>query len=76
MVTTNMADRRRHMDHKDDHRQFYNHCFVYSFSKIVHGIEDKTSIIVTTGRDVGSAMEKINQDNFLNNKRKLNILYH
>ena len=70
------ADLRRYMDYKDDHREYYNHCFVYSFSKIVCEKEYKISIIMTTRRDVGSAIQKINQDACLKNKRKLNALYN
>ena len=28
VVTSNTANLRRHMDYKDDHREFYNHCFI------------------------------------------------
>ena len=76
VVSTSTADLRRHMDYKDDHREYYNHRFVYSFSKIVCEKEYKTSIIMTTRRDVGSTIQKINQDACLNNKRKLNALYN
>ena len=34
-VSTNTADFRRHMDYKDDHREYYNYCFFNSFSNIV-----------------------------------------
>ena len=76
VVTTNTVDLRRHTDYKDDHRQYYNHCFVYSFSKIVCGIEYKTSLITATRRDTSAVIEQIKRDTYLNNKRKLNSRYN
>ena len=76
LVLTNTADLKRHMDYKDDHREYYNHCFFYAFSKIVCEKEYKTSVIMTTRRDLGSAIQKINKDACKKNKQTLNALYN
>ena len=75
LVTSDGAPLRRHMDYKNDWRKFFNHTYVHLFSQIVHEIEYKVSIIITTRRDVGKAMEKINTNISLGNKRNLVLLY-
>ena len=50
---------RKHIDEKNDHRDGYNHCAVYSFFFILHGLEFKVSIVMTMRTTVGAACENI-----------------
>ena len=51
----------RHCDHLNDWRKGYNHTSVYSYHRTVEGAEYKVSIIMTTRRSVGRAMERIRE---------------
>ena len=48
--------------YKNDSRQLFNHTFLYSFHRIYKAteFEDKGSVVMTTRRDAGSVIEKIN----------------
>lgn len=59
VVTSCCTRLRRHMDYEDDSRENFDHTYVYSFFKILDGVEYKVSIIMTTRCDVGSAMDNI-----------------
>ena len=58
VVSTIDSELRWHMDYKNDDRTNYNHTFVYSFVRDGY----KVSIIMTTQRDVGSTMDKIQRE--------------
>ena len=49
----------KHIDSKNDHREGYNFCVVYSFHHTINGLEYKVSIIMTTRTNVGAAFDKI-----------------
>ncbi len=59
VVTSGCIRLLRHMDYEDDSRENFDHTYVYSFFKILDGVEFKVSIIMTTRCDVGSAMDNI-----------------
>jgi hypothetical protein len=61
------SELRRHMDYKNDDRTNYNNTFVYSFVRDGY----KVSIIMTTRRDVGSAMDKIQNEYRKENDRRV-----
>ena len=48
----------KHIDSKNDNRQGYNHCTVYSFYQVVDELEYKVSIIMATRLTVGAAFAK------------------
>ena len=50
---------RKHIDHKNDHRDGYNHCVVYSFFQEIDGVEYRVSIVMTTRSTVGCPYDKI-----------------
>ena len=58
IVVTRNTILRKHCDEKNDHRQGYNICTVYSFYTDIERREVKVSIIMTTRTTVGSAIEK------------------
>ena len=58
IVVTRNTILRKHCDEKNDHRNGYNICTVYSFYTVVERREVKVSIIMTTHTTVGSAIEK------------------
>lgn len=52
----------RHCDHLNDWRPGYNHTSVYSYHRTVEGAEYKVSIIMTTRKSVGRAVERIREE--------------
>ena len=50
---------RKHIDHKNDHRDGYNHCVVYSFFQEIDGVEYRVSIVMTTRSTVGCPYDRI-----------------
>ena len=48
----------KHIHSKNDNRQGYNHCTVYSSYQVVDELEYKVSIIMTTRLTVGAAFAK------------------
>ena len=48
----------KHIDTKNDHREGYNICTVYSFYQFINDLEFKVSIIMTTRSAVGAAFVK------------------
>ena len=48
----------KHIDSKNDHREGYNICAVYSFYQVIEGLEYRVSIIMTTRTTLGAAMKK------------------
>ena len=44
---------RKHIDGKNDHREGYNMCVVYSYYCTMNDLEYKVSIIMCTQNDVG-----------------------
>ena len=55
----------KHIDGKNDHREGYNLCVVYSFYCTIVGLEYKVSVIMCSRNDVGVALEQA-----LNNSSK------
>ena len=49
----------KHIDMKNDHREGYNYCVVYSFFHVINNLEYKVSIIMTSRVSLGAALEKI-----------------
>ena len=49
----------KHIDMKNDHREGYNYCVVYSFFHVINNLEYKVSIIMTSRVSLGVALEKI-----------------
>ena len=54
----------RHMDYKNDSRDNFNHTCVYSFFRNIDSKEYKVSIVMTTRRDAGSAMETFRSNRY------------
>ena len=48
----------KHIDSKNDHRDGYNLCVVYSFYCVIDSLEYKVSVIMCTRNDVGVALER------------------
>ena len=48
-----------HIDHKNDHRQGYNFCIVYSFYHIIDDAEYRIAIIMTTRTTIGAALQRL-----------------
>ena len=49
----------KHIDGKNDHREGYNLCVVYSYYHIINKLEYKVSIIMCTRNDVGVAFDRM-----------------
>ena len=47
----------KHIDQKNDHREGYNFCVVYSYYHTIQGFEYKVSIIMTTRSTIGAVLE-------------------
>ena len=58
IVVSRNAVLRKHCDVKNDHREGYNVCCVYSYFKSVCSLEYKISIIMTTRTTLGCAFKK------------------
>ena len=61
VMKTNQTTLARHVDYKNDWRQNYNHCFVYSFSRDLNGERYKASFVMTTRNHVGAAMDDVHE---------------
>jgi hypothetical protein len=60
-VGTSLSTLIRHMDKQNDLRSGYDYSVVYSFYRVHKGTLYKCSIIMTTRKTCGAAMEKINK---------------
>jgi disulfide oxidoreductase YuzD len=58
IVLTMNTKLRKHIDGKNDHREGYNICVVYSYYCTMNDLEYKVSIIMCTRNDVGVAFDR------------------